>query len=382
MRTGICESGPERQRPGETVHSQSDRSEPGAGDASDREICREWDCSGPAGIWAAFHVALQPRRHWTVSAGGRGARHFERAGDAENPVPGVFRVRRHPLRAAGEHFGGAHLQSAQTAELPRKADGLHQDPANSNIHGRAPTAQPGRTARVPASGHGASGRPGRNQGRLPYRRRRRSHSMADRWRRAAYLRSVAETGAGKHVGAVSVPYSRLPLRQRQRVHQPHGGGVAEQAAERADQVAPAAFQRQRTGGDEKRSGDPKHMGFDHIAAGHADSLNIFYEEHFNPYLNFQRPCGVPELQTDGKGKTRRTYKWYATPWEILRQLPGVAGYLNEDLTVDELERLAGAQSDTGAASKMQQAKAKLFAGFAQRKSAGGEKAAEMTGCGQ
>jgi len=47
----------------------------------------------------------------------------------------------------------------------------------------------------------------------------------------------------------------------------------------------------------------------------------------------------------------------------------VAGYLNEDLTVDELERLAGAQSDTGAASKMQQAKAKLFASFAQRKSA-------------
>ena len=113
----------------------------------------------------------------------------------------------------------------------------------------------------------------------------------------------------------------------------------------------------------------KHMGFDHIEAEHADSLNIFYKEHFNPYLNFHRPCGVPELKTDGKGKTRRTYKWYATPWEILRQLPGVAGYLKEDLTVDELERLAGAQSDTGAASKMQQAKAKLFAGFAQRKSA-------------
>jgi hypothetical protein len=113
----------------------------------------------------------------------------------------------------------------------------------------------------------------------------------------------------------------------------------------------------------------KHMGFDHIEAEHADSLNIFYKEHFNPYLNFHRPCGVPELKTDGKGKTRRTYKWYATPWEILRQLPGVAGYLNEDLTVEQLERLAGAQSDTGAASKMQQAKAKLFDGFAQRKSA-------------
>jgi transposase InsO family protein len=113
----------------------------------------------------------------------------------------------------------------------------------------------------------------------------------------------------------------------------------------------------------------KHMGFDHISADHADSIHTFYKEHFNPYLNFHRPCGVPELTKDSKGKTRRIYKWYATPWEILRQLPGVAGYLKDDLTMEQMERLAGAQSDTGAASKMKQAKERLFAGFAQRKSA-------------
>ncbi len=113
----------------------------------------------------------------------------------------------------------------------------------------------------------------------------------------------------------------------------------------------------------------KCMGFDHISADHADAIDTFYKEYFNPYLNFHRPCGVPELKKDGKGKTRRTYKWYATPWEILRQLPGVAGYLKEDLTLEDLERQAGVQSDTGAASKMQQAKARLFAGFARRKSA-------------
>jgi hypothetical protein len=113
----------------------------------------------------------------------------------------------------------------------------------------------------------------------------------------------------------------------------------------------------------------KHMGFDHIGAGHADNINLFYKEHFNPYLNFHRPCGVPVLKKDSKGKTRRTYQWYATPWEILRQLPGMAGYLKDDLTTEEPERLAGAQSDTGAASRMQEAKARLFAGFAQRKTA-------------
>jgi hypothetical protein len=113
----------------------------------------------------------------------------------------------------------------------------------------------------------------------------------------------------------------------------------------------------------------KHMGFDHIHAGHADDINIFYKEHFNPYLNFHRPCGVPELKQDSKGKTRRVYKWYATPWEILRQLPGVAGCLKEALTIEQLERVAGRQSDTGAASTMQQAKARLFAGFNRRKTA-------------
>ena len=111
----------------------------------------------------------------------------------------------------------------------------------------------------------------------------------------------------------------------------------------------------------------KHMGFGHIASVHADQINSFYKEYFNPYLNFHRPCGVPELITDERGKTTRIYKWYATPLEILRQLPGVARYLRNDLTLEELERKAGLQTDTGAAIKMQEAKRKLFAHFEQQK---------------
>ena len=111
----------------------------------------------------------------------------------------------------------------------------------------------------------------------------------------------------------------------------------------------------------------KHMGFDHISSSHADSINVFYENQFNPYLNFHRPCGVPQLNKDGKGKTVRMYKWYATPWEILRQTPAVAGSLKEDLTIEQLERRAGADSDVGAAIKMQAAKRKLFAAFATRR---------------
>jgi transposase InsO family protein len=113
----------------------------------------------------------------------------------------------------------------------------------------------------------------------------------------------------------------------------------------------------------------KHMGYGHIAAPHAEAIEGFYEEHLNPYLNFHRPCGVPELVTDAKGKVKRVYRWYATPWEILRQLPGVAGYLKPEVTLASLEQGAKASSDTEAARKMQEAKRKLFAGMQQKRTA-------------
>jgi transposase InsO family protein len=113
----------------------------------------------------------------------------------------------------------------------------------------------------------------------------------------------------------------------------------------------------------------KHMGHGYIAAAHAEAINEFYREHFNPYLNFHRPCGVPELVSEGKGKERRVYRWYATPWEILRQVPDLARYLKPELTVEELNRRAARTSDTAAARRMQQEKQKLFASFGGRKRA-------------
>jgi len=113
----------------------------------------------------------------------------------------------------------------------------------------------------------------------------------------------------------------------------------------------------------------KHMGYNHIAAGHAAAIEGFYEQHFNPYLNFHRPSGVAEPNVNAKGKVIKTYRWYATPWEILRQLPGVAGHLRPELTLAELEQQARRQSDTAAALEMQAAKQKLFATFLRQRSA-------------
>jgi transposase InsO family protein len=113
----------------------------------------------------------------------------------------------------------------------------------------------------------------------------------------------------------------------------------------------------------------KHMGYTHIAAPHAAEIDAFYVKYFNPYLNFHRPCGVPEEVVNPKGKVKRVYRWYATPWEILRQLPGLAGHLKSDVTIQELERQARAKTDTAAAIEMQKAKQKLFASFPQKRSA-------------
>jgi len=113
----------------------------------------------------------------------------------------------------------------------------------------------------------------------------------------------------------------------------------------------------------------KHMGYGHIESRHAEAIEEFFEKHMNPYLNYHRPCGVPEVTTNAKGKQRRVYRWYATPWEILRQLPDLARRLREGTTQADLEKLAGAESDTAAAERMQEAKRKLFATFGQRRTA-------------
>ena len=70
---------------------------------------------------------------------------------------------------------------------------------------------------------------------------------------------------------------------------------------------------------------------------------------------------------DAKGKAKRVYPWYATPWEILRQLPGLAGHLKPGVTIQDLERESRAKTDTAAAKAMQAAKEKLFISFQRRR---------------
>ena len=66
---------------------------------------------------------------------------------------------------------------------------------------------------------------------------------------------------------------------------------------------------------------------------------------------------------NAKGKEKRAYRWYATPWEILRQMPDMARHLKAEVTITMLDQQAQAKSDTQAAEEMQEAKCKLFESF-------------------
>ena len=110
----------------------------------------------------------------------------------------------------------------------------------------------------------------------------------------------------------------------------------------------------------------KHIGFGPIASDHAALVDQFHREFLNPYVNFHRPCGVPQEIVAANGKSKRVYPRYRTPYEILRQLPAAEAFLRPGLDWAELDRLARMQSDTEAARDMQQAKRDLFANIRKR----------------
>src|ERR1017187_2636365 len=106
----------------------------------------------------------------------------------------------------------------------------------------------------------------------------------------------------------------------------------------------------------------KHVGYGHIAAPHAEAVQKFYTAHFNPYLNYHRPCGFATTNCNARGKRTRRYKAddYQTPYEKLKSLPEAGQYLKQEGSFARLDRIATKMSDTECARKMGEAKAKLL----------------------
>jgi len=104
----------------------------------------------------------------------------------------------------------------------------------------------------------------------------------------------------------------------------------------------------------------KHIGFGHIGAQHAEAMNRFHREYLNPYVNFHRPCAIPQIVEEPNGKRRRVYRDWATPFEIFSRAPQCESYLRPGVSMAELERLAKSQTDTEAAIEMQRAKKQML----------------------
>ena len=104
----------------------------------------------------------------------------------------------------------------------------------------------------------------------------------------------------------------------------------------------------------------KHFGYQWLPPSHATEVDAFYQEWFNQYLNYHRPSGFATVKTDAKGKAKKVYDVYVTPFERLKSLPRAKRVLKRGLSFQQLDRIATAESDTEFAAKMQKAKQELF----------------------
>ncbi len=106
----------------------------------------------------------------------------------------------------------------------------------------------------------------------------------------------------------------------------------------------------------------KQLGYIHIPQSYATSINLYYRDFLNIYINFHRPCFFPVSIIDHRGKVKRTYPYQKvmTPYEKLKSLPDTQSYLQPDVTLEKLDDIANQMSDNQFAERMVKARSNLF----------------------
>jgi hypothetical protein len=108
----------------------------------------------------------------------------------------------------------------------------------------------------------------------------------------------------------------------------------------------------------------KNLGFYHINPSLVKKHNIFFRSWFNPYLNNHRPCGfVTEVVTDHKGRERKIYGLYTTPYEKLKETIKEhknKSILKPELSLELLDTIAYKYSDNDFAAQMRKRQYELF----------------------
>lgn len=98
----------------------------------------------------------------------------------------------------------------------------------------------------------------------------------------------------------------------------------------------------------------KWMGYQFLPTAATAAVHEFYSQWLNPYLNFHRPCAFGSLRPDRRGKLRKVYRHWRTPYEALAALPHSQRLLRQGVTLAGLEAQAIQDSDTAFAERLQQ----------------------------
>jgi len=100
----------------------------------------------------------------------------------------------------------------------------------------------------------------------------------------------------------------------------------------------------------------KHMGRNHVQKKYAPIINEYYETGFKTYLNYHRICAYATDSIARRGKIRKEYETYMTPYEKLKSLSNAEQYLKTGITFADLDATAYAESDNEFAKKLDESK--------------------------
>ena len=101
------------------------------------------------------------------------------------------------------------------------------------------------------------------------------------------------------------------------------------------------------------------IGYIHIPQRYAPLIYELNLDHLNLYVNYHRPYLFPVETTDertGKQVKRYPYEAMMKPFDKLKSLPNSGQYLKQNVTMNQLNDIATAMSDTVSADELNEAR--------------------------
>lgn len=104
----------------------------------------------------------------------------------------------------------------------------------------------------------------------------------------------------------------------------------------------------------------KMFGRSYIAQSWAPLINQFNKTYVNIYLNYHRPSGFAKKVPDKRGKIKKKYIEWKTPFDKLKSLESAEQYLKDGFTFETLDLIVKEKSDNQFAEDLRRAKSLLF----------------------